>query len=154
MAASPLIPWAGCASVTRQGTVPHPMLMGDRLATRLPHHSSRISDTRPARGILWYSVAVALWAGGDGPAGSFGACTPPHRQLLCGVVGPSYPEQNEIQNFDRISLTSFCDCLLFIFAARPLLLACTPFGPRGQVTAPYATMVAATTRTKIVPQNL
>ena len=59
------------------------------------------------------------------------------------------PERNGIL-YISITLASPRSATVFyfalIFAARPLWLASTPFGPRGQVTAPYATLVAATTR--------
>ena len=92
----------GCASVTRQGSVPPPKRMWDRLATRLPCHSLLIIYV-PLRELLCHFLASRMYAryiplchflasrmygsGGEGPAGSFGACTPPHRQLLCGVAG-------------------------------------------------------------------
>ena len=86
VAASPPIPRVGCASVTRQGAVPHPKRIWDRLSTRLPwplftYYSS------PLRALLYHIVVVAYGSRGEGPAGSFGVCTPPHRQLLCGVAG-------------------------------------------------------------------
>ena len=51
----------------------------------LPLLASRMS----ARYIpLCHILASRMYeSGSEGPAGSFGACTPPHRQLLCGVAG-------------------------------------------------------------------
>ena len=54
-------------------------------------------NSRPIRAFLCHFLAVAHRSGGEVPVGSFGACTPPHRQPLCGVAG-STPVQNGILN--------------------------------------------------------
>ena len=66
------------------------------------------------------------------------------------------PERNGILYFDHSSFTPFCDCFYFalIFAARPLWLASTPFGPPGQVTAPLRDYGRGHHTHKIAPQRL
>ena len=108
LAASPLIPWVGCASVTGQGTVPRPKLMGDCFETRLPLQTSRMPTH------VLNAAYCRDFVRGEVPAGSFGACTPPHRQPLCGVVGPfSLPVRNRILscfNFEPKAKFLFCVC--------------------------------------------
>ena len=62
MAASPPIPRVGCASVTRQGSVPPPKRMWDRLATRLPCHSLLIIYVPYARyyATSWLRVCMRV----------------------------------------------------------------------------------------------
>ena len=99
-------------SVTRQGLVPRPMLLGDHLSTRLPRHSSHIYSSRVPNAAYYGTPLPPRCGQGEAPSGSFGACTPPHRRPLCGVVGCFFsPVRNEIQNLNRLSFTSFCDDL-------------------------------------------
>ena len=52
LAASPLIPWAGCASVTRQGMVPRPKVDGGLFLNPLTSPNFAYANTCPKRGIL------------------------------------------------------------------------------------------------------
>ena len=102
--------------------------------------SSRISNPRPQRDTLRHFGCRCVVVRGEGPVGSSGVCTPPHRRPLCGAVGPSAPEQNEkTRSSKHVSLRPFCVCNFRNFLP-PTAVGWPPlFGPRGQVTAPYAT---------------
>ena len=52
LAASPLIPWAGCASVTRQGMVPRPKVDGGLFLNPLTSPNFACANTCPKHGIL------------------------------------------------------------------------------------------------------
>ena len=72
---------------------------------------------------MWHSVAVVLWLRGESTDSS-GACTPPHRQPLCGVVGPlGLPVRNRISSLIPLAISMFCVCtILFLCRQRFLWL--------------------------------
>ena len=90
LVASSPIPWVGCASVTRQGMVPHPTAGG---GPSLYSFASPLSvvfflTAPPSRLNVVLGYRRGVDRGGGKSTDSSGDCTPPHRQPLCGVVGP------------------------------------------------------------------
>jgi len=133
--------------------VPYPKVVGDCTSTRLPRSPPLFLIRVPYVASCGSLMLPRSGQGGES-VDSFGACTPPHRQPLCGVVGPfSLPVRNRILscfNFEPKAKFLFCVCfnyfIIFLFC-RQIYLVGELHGPRGQVTAPYATVVifAATT---------
>ena len=109
------------------------MLMGDRLSTRLPHHSPRISNPRPRHGILWYFVAIALWSGGSGRLARLVPALHPTGSHCTESSVPTYPVQNGLPKIITLASPRSVTASYFdlFFAARPMLLASAPFSPPG-----------------------
>ena len=107
------IPWVGCAFSYQARVGPSPKVDGgpslNSFASPVLPIIHPASPTRHIKVLRCRRVAVR----GEVPSGSFGACTPPHRRPLCGVVGCLFfsPVQNGIHKLNRLSFTSFCDDL-------------------------------------------
>ena len=132
--------------------VPYPKVVGDCTSTRLPRSPPLFLICVPYVASCGSLMLPRSGQGGES-VDSFGACTPPHRQPLCGVVGPFHSLCGTgfflvlILNLKPSSCSvSALIILLFLFC-RQIYLVGELHGPRGQVTAPYATVVifAATT---------